>query len=95
MPANDGGKHGWYMLLEPVESGCTASWHRLDYDYSSSRESTIAAGMSAYGNALENGLWPGIDILPAREAQQTGQPLDLRPLYIEPALPLRSANALR
>ena len=84
MPANDGGKHGWYMLLEPGESGCTASWHRLDYDYSSSRDSTIDAGMSAYGNALESGLWPNIDILPPAEAQQTGQPLDLKPLYIEP-----------
>ncbi|MDC1288397.1 metallophosphatase family protein [Gammaproteobacteria bacterium] len=95
MPANDGGKHGWYMLLEPCESGCTASWHRLDYDYSSSRDSTIAAGMIAYGNALASGLWPNIDILPETEAQQSGQPLDLQPLFIEPALPLRRANALR
>jgi predicted phosphodiesterase len=87
MPANDGGKHGWYMLLEPGESGCTASWHRLDYDYSSSRDSTIDAGMSAYGNALANGLWPNIDILSPAEAQQTGQPLDLPALYIEPASP--------
>ena len=95
MPANDGGQHGWYMLLEPCESGCMASWHRLDYDFSNSRDSTIAAGMIAYGNALANGLWPNIDILPEIEAQQTGQPLDLQPLHIEPALPLRRANTLR
>jgi len=51
--------------------------------------------MSAYGNALESGLWPSIDILPPTEAQQTGRSLDLQPLYIEPVLPLRRANTLR
>jgi predicted phosphodiesterase len=86
MPANDGGRHCWYMLLEPGESGCTASWHRLDYDFASSRDSTVDAGMGAYGNALANGLWPSIDILPQAEAQQTGQPLDLQPLQIAPAM---------
>jgi predicted phosphodiesterase len=83
MPANDGGTHGWYLLLEPGESGIDASWHQLDYDYSSSRESTVAAGMGAYGNALADGLWPNIDILPAVEAQQTGKPLNLESLRIE------------
>jgi len=95
MPANDGGTHGWYLLLEPGEPGINASWHRLDYDYSSSRQSTIAAGMSAYGNALADGLWPSIDILPAAEAQQTGKPLNLEPLRIEPTYHPRRVNSAR
>ena len=95
MPANDGGTHGWYLLLEPSESGIKASWHQLDYDYSSSRESTIAAGMGAYGNALADGLWPSIDILPAAEAQQTGKPLNLEPLRIEPAYHPHRVNSVR
>lgn len=84
MPANDGGSYGWYLLLEPRGQGLEASWHRLDYDCEASRASTVAAGMSAYGQALVDGLWPSIDILPDVEQRQTGQPLDLQPLRIEP-----------
>lgn len=85
MPANDGGNHGWYMLLQPRDGDIEASWHRLDYDYEASRASTIAAGMPAYGEALASGLWPSIDILPAAEARQTGQPLNLPSLRIDTA----------
>lgn len=89
MPANDGGSHGWYLLLEPGEQAIEASWHRLDYDSEASRASTVAAGMSAYGQALVDGLWPNVDILPEAERRQTGQPLDPRPLYIESPSSLR------
>jgi predicted phosphodiesterase len=85
MPANDGTSNGWYLLLEPRVRGVDASWHRLDYDHAASRESTVAAGMSAYGLALSSGLWPSIDILPEAEARRTGKPLHLPPLFIEPA----------
>lgn len=85
MPANDGGRHGWYLMLEPTDCAINASWHRLDYDFAASRDSTIAAGMVAYGEALSSGLWPSIDILPAAEARQSGLPLELPQLQIEPA----------
>ena len=85
MPANDGGKHGWYLLMEPRNDAIDVSWHHLDYDHAASRKTTIAAGMSAYGEALADGLWPSIDVLPEAEARQTGQPLHLSPLRIEPA----------
>jgi predicted phosphodiesterase len=84
MPANDGGKHGWYMLMEPRGDAIDVSWHRLDYDHAASRKTTIAAGMPAYGEALADGLWPSIDILPETEARQTGKPLHLPPLHITP-----------
>ena len=82
MPANDGGSHGWYMLIDPLADGVQVSWHRLDYDHATSRRTTIAAGMAEYGQALLDGRWPSIDILPATESRQSGQPLDLPILHI-------------
>ncbi len=82
MPANDGGSHGWYMLIDPLADGLQVSWHRLDYDHATSRRTTIAAGMAEYGQALLDGRWPSIDILPAAESRQSGQPLDLPTLRI-------------
>jgi predicted phosphodiesterase len=84
MPANDGGRHGWYMLLEPAGKGLRCSWYRLDYDFEASRASTIAAGMVEYGEALASGLWPSMDILPETERRQRGRPLDLPPLELHP-----------
>jgi predicted phosphodiesterase len=82
MPANDGGSHGWYMLIDPVAGGAKVSWHRLDYDHATSRRTTIAAGMAEYAQALLDGRWPNIDILPAAESRQSGQPLNLPTLQI-------------
>lgn len=88
MPANDGGSHGWYMLIDCLDQGVEISWHRLDYDYIASRQSTIAVGMTEYGKALGTGLWPAIDILPETESRQTGQALDLSPIRFQPGPPL-------
>lgn len=82
MPANDGGSHGWYMLIDPEDSALSVSWHRLEYDHETSRQSTIAAGMPEYGRALTSGIWPSMDVLPETERQQAGQPLNLPPLQI-------------
>jgi predicted phosphodiesterase len=92
MPANDGGRHGWYLLLEAREHGLEASWHRLHYDCEASRASTVAAGMKAYGQALVDGLWPSVDILPEVERRQTGQALDLQSLRIEAPSRLMQAS---
>ena len=77
MPANDGGRHGWFMTIGQGAQGLEIDWHRLDYDAASSRRSTLAAGMIEYGNALDSGLWPSMDVLPQRERAACGQPLDL------------------
>ncbi len=82
MPANDGGAHVWYLLIEPRDDALEVSWHRLDYDYAASERSTRKAGMREYADALASGLWPSLDILPAAERARTGQPLDLPPLRI-------------
>ena len=85
MPANDGSSHGWYLMLEPTGNGVEVSWHQLSYDYRKSRETTIAAGMTSYGEALASGHWPSIDILPPAEAGMTGRALQLDPLRISAA----------
>ena len=90
LPANDGGAHGWYMLVDPLDDGLDVSWHKLDYDYSSSRRSTREAGMPEYADALATGLWPSLDILPDAERARTGRPLELPPLRIPG--PARSAH---
>jgi len=92
MPANDGGSHGWYLLLEPGVDAIEASWHRLEYDSEASRASTVAAGMGAYGQALVDGLWPSVDILPEVERRQSGRPLELQPLRIEPPSSVQRAR---
>ena len=80
LPANDGSSDGWYMLLEPLDSGFLASWHRLHYDARISYDSTLIAGMSEYAQALTDGLWPSMDILPAAERANQGRRLVVAPL---------------
>lgn len=82
MPANDGGSHGWYMMIDPTIDGLQVSWHRLSYDHATSGRTTKAAGMVEYGQALLDGRWPSIDILPDAESRQSGQPLNLPTLHI-------------
>jgi hypothetical protein len=94
MPANDGGNHGWYLQIEPAGGGPVCSWHRLEYDFRSSRDSTIAAGMLEYGEALADGLWPSMDVLPEAERAQRGKPLDPPPLQIR-AAPVRKIRRQR
>ena len=72
MPANDGSSDVWYMLLEKINNGFTASWHRLVYDHEQSQSTTEAAGMREYAKALGDGLWPSLDVLPQTERGQQG-----------------------
>ena len=82
MPANDGTPDGWCLTLEPVDDGIRCQWHRIEYDHAEIQRKTEATGMGAYARALENGLWPSLDILPDAERQQTGNPLNPEPLLI-------------
>ena len=80
MPANDGSADGWYMLLEPDNTGYRVSWHRLQYDAQRSRESTRAAGMAEYAEALITGLWPSMDVMPLQDQRNQGKRLQLEPM---------------
>ncbi|MGI9318753.1 MAG: metallophosphoesterase family protein [bacterium] len=78
MPANDGTRDGWYMLLQPDETGVVSSWHRLPFDATSAAESMRLAGLGdSYRKALLTGLWPSMDILPHTEQSKRGEPLQL------------------
>ncbi len=71
MPANDGTADGWYMMLDHGDP-ITCHWARLVYDAKKSSRSTIDAGMVEYGEALNSGLWPSMDVLPTTERNQQG-----------------------
>ena len=86
LPANDGSSDGWYMLIEPDKQGFQVSWHRLSYDASMSQGSTLAAGMPEYAQALTDGLWPSMDVLPPSERSQQGQRLKLERLSVQTSL---------
>lgn len=83
LPANDGSLDGWYMLLEPKEPGILVSWHRLSYDAKRSHDSTFKAGMNEYAQALIDGLWPSMDILPPEERANQGNRLNVSPIKID------------
>ncbi len=83
MPANDGTRDGWYMLLTPEAEQLSVSWHRLSYAVTEAADAMRTAGLpAAYRDALLSGLWPNLDILPAAEQRRRGQPLQLAPLLI-------------
>ena len=86
MPANDATPDGWYMLLEARPGAIDVSWHRLSYDARSSSQSTRKAGMLAYADALIDGLWPNMDVLPEAQRHQRGKRLELRAMRIKPRL---------
>jgi len=82
LPANDGGTRVWYLLVDPVEDGIRCCWQQLEYDFEASRRTTIAAGMSEYGEALASGLWPSMDVLPHAERARRGKALDIPDMFI-------------
>ena len=86
MPANDGSADVWYMLLDTDDHidgrSVTASWHRLSYAAEHSRCSTRDAGMVEYAQALADGLWPSMDVLPDWEKQQQARRLAPEPLAL-------------
>ncbi len=83
MPANDGTRDGWYLLLEPSGTEVLSTWHRLSFDCVGAAESMRQAGLgSAYRETLITGLWPSMDVLPETEKKNRGTPLELKPLQL-------------
>lgn len=76
MPANDGTPDAWFGLMRAQNGGLVLSTHRLPYDHRRAAEATRRAGHAdGYANALDTGLWPSLDVLPAAERVATGVPL--------------------
>jgi predicted phosphodiesterase len=83
MPANDGTRDGWYLLLTPEAQGVRCEWCRLAYDAEAAYAAMLEAGRSdGYATALLTGLWPSMDSLPAVERWLRGKALSIQPLNI-------------
>ncbi len=82
LPANDGTRDGWYLVLEPRKPGIRANWQRLSYDHAHCYQSMLAAGQTGYADCIESGLWPSMDVLPTAERRQQGNALHLPALDI-------------
>ena len=78
MPANDGTGRGWFSVLAPVPGGgVEVQHHALAYDAAGAATAMRAAGLpEGYATALETGLWPNCDVLPAAELARRGQPYE-------------------
>ena len=78
MPANDGTPDGWYALLRPLaDGGLAISHHRFAYDHAEATRRMRAAGLpEGYARALETGMWPSDDILPAPEKAAAGTAIE-------------------
>ena len=85
MPANDGQRNGWYMVLTPTENGVDASWHPLAFNNEMAAQSMEAAGLpDAYRHSLISGLWPSLSILPPQEINAQGILLRPQSMSISP-----------
>ncbi|MGH3593960.1 MAG: radical SAM protein, partial [Pseudonocardiaceae bacterium] len=68
-PANDGGHHVWYALLDIVDGTATAELVSLDYDWQAHAASMRNAGLpEAFTQAVETGWWTTcLEIVPPAE----------------------------
>ena len=74
MPANDGQRCGWYLLVEPdAEGGVVCRWQQLAYDASTAAARMTQQGLGGgYADALGSGLWPSQDVLTPGLRRQQG-----------------------
>lgn len=76
LPANDGTPRVWFSVLSPIPDGIVIETRALDYDFRAAAAAMRRRGLPAgYADALETGLWPSLDVLPAAERAETGRPL--------------------
>ncbi|MES2710564.1 MAG: metallophosphoesterase family protein [Pseudomonadota bacterium] len=81
MPANDGTPRVWFSLITPGDEGLRIEHRALDYDHAGAARAMRAAQLAeGYAAALETGLWPSLDVLPAAERDATGRRLDFAPV---------------
>jgi uncharacterized radical SAM superfamily Fe-S cluster-containing enzyme len=76
MPANDGTPRVWYSILSPTREGIAIAHHVLAYDHQRAAQKMRGERLpEGYAAALESGLWPSCDVLPAAEFGQRGAAL--------------------
>ncbi len=78
LPANDGTRRVWALLVEPQDREISFSHLAFDYDSKTAAARMRSADLpEGYARALETGLWPSLDVLPPCERAQTGAALNL------------------
>ena len=91
MPANDGTRRGWYLLVRESEEDLEFSLRSFDYDSEQAARLMDDLNLPCeYASTLRSGLWCSMDILPAEERAFQGIPLSFSPALFPK---LRSANA--
>src|SRR6266851_4280954 len=76
MPANDATPATWFSILTPRADGIAIAHHALAYDHRAAAAKMRAARLpEGYAGALESGLWPSLDVLPAAELDARGAAL--------------------
>jgi predicted phosphodiesterase len=91
MPANDGTRRGWYLLV--LESEEDLEFSLCSFDYDSERAARLMDELNLpceYASTLRTGLWCSMDNLPAKERTFQGIPLSFSSVLFPK---LRSANA--
>jgi predicted phosphodiesterase len=73
MPANDGTSDTWFGLIERRGDHVVLSTHRLAYDHHGAAATMRRWGHThSYARCLLTGLWPSLDVLPAKEKRTAG-----------------------
>jgi predicted phosphodiesterase len=92
MPANDGTRRGWYLLVTEHEDDLQFSLRSFDYDSEQAARLMDEQGLPCeYASTLRTGLWCSMDNLPAEERASQGIPLSFSPVLFPKSRP---ANAL-
>jgi len=75
MPANDGTPRIWFSIITPMKHGLEIQHRAISYDHAAAADKMRAAGLpNEYATALDSGLWPNCDVLPATEVRERGVP---------------------
>jgi len=77
IPANDGTPRVWFSTLTPGDDDIQIAHRSLDYNYSAAASSirTLEQLPNDYADAIENGLWPSDDVMPAADRENRGKPI--------------------
>ncbi len=77
MPANDGTKRVWYMILDDA-NGFSFEHHSFEYDAKAANQSMVENNLPRqYAETLLSGLWDNCEILPEEETLAQGKKLVL------------------
>src|SRR5262245_48910093 len=91
MPANDGTRRGWYLLVSESEDDLQFSLRSFDYDSEQAASLMDELNLPCeYASTLRTGLWCSLDNLPMEERAFLGVPLSFPPVLYPT---ISSANA--